>query len=103
VRRAARGRIRTRSARERAPDAPRILFSFAAPADAGGWRPVGDAVMGGISASEAVASGGGTLLFRGTVSFEHGGGFASIRSPAGEFELGGTRGLLLRVRDDGKT
>ena len=80
----------------------RRLFDFADPAQAGGWAPVDDVVMGGVSRSELRPTAEGTAVFRGTVSLEHDGGFASVRSGAVEFALGGSAGLALRVRGDGR-
>ena len=58
--------------------------------------------MGGYSLSRAEFIEGGGLRFRGVVSFDNGGGFASIRSPEAAYDLGGCAGLRLRVQGDGK-
>ena len=66
------------------------------------WAPVDDVVMGGRSASTARVTADGTLMFSGVVSFENNGGFASIRSADGPFDLGRGAGVCVRVRGDGK-
>ena len=44
---------------------------------------------------------GGTAVFRGTVSLENNGGFASVRSGPAEFDMEGYAGIRLRVHGDG--
>ncbi len=80
---------------------PTPLFDFGDTARAGGFLPLGDAVMGGRSRSRVVVE-GRVLRFEGEVSLEDGGGFASIRSEPAPHDLGGARGLALRLRGDGK-
>lgn len=82
-------------------DTPTV-FSFADPAAVQGWRAIDDRIMGGCSLSRAEFVAGGGLRFRGVVSFDNGGGFASIRSPEAAYDLAGCTGLHLRVRGDGK-
>jgi NADH dehydrogenase [ubiquinone] 1 alpha subcomplex assembly factor 1 len=65
------------------------------------WRNIDDVVMGGVSSSRFRIE-NGLGVFEGTVSLENGGGFASVRSTAGDHDLSAARGLLLRVRGDGK-
>lgn len=69
--------------------------------DAPRWLGIGDPVMGGVSIGEMEIS-DGIGVFRGTVSLERGGGFASVRSEDGRFDLSGFAGLLVRARGDGK-
>ncbi len=78
----------------------KVVFDFAKPQDSP-WQPVDDQVMGGRSASRAELA-DGALLFAGDLSLEHGGGFASIRSPAADFGLQGCTGLSLLARGDGR-
>lgn len=66
------------------------------------WDPVDDVVMGGRSASTARVTADGTVLFNGVVSLENNGGFASIKSAEGHFDLGEGAGVCVRVRGDGK-
>lgn len=78
------------------------LFDFGDPALADAWEAVGDPVMGGRSTGRLVAAGAGWAAFTGTVRLDDGGGFASVRSAPGAFDLGGREGLLLEVRGDGR-
>ncbi len=70
--------------------------------DGASWAPIDDVVMGGRSRSEFVSTSEGTWIFRGFVSDENGGGFASVRSGPLGLDLSGREGLRLRVRGDGK-
>ncbi|MCK7593624.1 CIA30 family protein [Pseudomarimonas salicorniae] len=66
------------------------------------WAVVNDGVMGGLSRS-AVAERDGLLQFRGVLSLENNGGFASIRSRGlAGLDLAGSGALQLRVRGDGR-
>jgi monofunctional biosynthetic peptidoglycan transglycosylase len=66
------------------------------------WMVVDDGVMGGLSQSSPVVTEKGTLVFSGHVSLENNGGFASIRHGADEFGLERGKGIMLRVKGDGK-
>jgi monofunctional biosynthetic peptidoglycan transglycosylase len=77
-----------------------ILFDFSQPEATEGWTPINDVVMGGRSHSRIVAGEEGAV-FSGVVSLQ-GGGFASIRSPELNVDLGAYQGIRLRVRTDGK-
>ncbi len=77
------------------------LSSFELQANDTTWFVINDGVMGGISSSTAkIVS--GKLEFAGRVRLENNGGFASIRSNAGQYNLGAFSSLTLRVRGDGK-
>jgi len=80
-----------------------ILFDFSPPSpdDPSAWRSTDDPVMGGVSESEFVATEEGAA-FTGTVSLQHGGGFASVRAPEMECDLSTFDGLRTRLRGDGK-
>ena len=65
------------------------------------WPSIDDVVMGGVSSSEMVVE-DGEATFRGEVSFDNNGGFASVRSLPQLRDLSAFDGLLLRVRGDGK-
>lgn len=84
-------------------DKPRekTLFDFSG-SDSRPWESIDDSIMGGFSQSGSEITGHGSLLFSGSVSLENQGGFASVRSPAGDYDLGGYTGILLRVKGDGK-
>ncbi len=66
------------------------------------WRGTDDIVMGGISNSGFCLSDRQTLVFRGNVSLENGGGFSSVRYDASPGQFANTKGLGIRVRGDGK-
>jgi NADH dehydrogenase [ubiquinone] 1 alpha subcomplex assembly factor 1 len=65
------------------------------------WRNIDDVVMGGLSSSEMVIE-DGVAVFRGDVSLDNYGGFASVRSEPADHDLSAFDGLVLRVRGDGK-
>jgi uncharacterized surface protein with fasciclin (FAS1) repeats len=68
-----------------------------------GWQTVLDGVMGGLSTGRIEAGNGGTLRFSGELSLENNGGFSQIRTSVPEGQFAGARGLLLRVKGDGRT
>jgi monofunctional biosynthetic peptidoglycan transglycosylase len=80
----------------------RIIFDFKNSNEIEPWRIVNDGVMGGLSRSEIVYSDNNTAVFKGTVSLENNGGFASTRTTPRPFNLDGHHGILLRVKGDGK-
>ena len=84
------------------PDATHMLFDFADESARTGWRSVDDVVMGGVSDSDLLVASPQTAAFEGDVSLDHGGGFASVRSPDRLWDLSGFDGLLVRARGDGK-
>lgn len=88
-----------------APEEPSeiILFDFADPATHRSFRPINDGVMGGVSAGTMVHQEGEGAVFRGVVSLENNGGFASVRSLPGTYDLSGFEGITLHVKGDGKT
>jgi len=81
---------------------PRTLFDFT-PNDAvaDGWRNIDDVVMGGVSDSTFEATDDGAT-FRGTVSLENDGGFASVRAPNDPRDLSSYDAFRLRLRGDGQ-
>lgn len=76
-----------------------IVVDFASGAE--GWPSIDDAVMGGLSSSGMVIE-EGFASFRGRVSFDNNGGFASVRSRPQLRDLSAFDGLIVRVRSDGK-
>jgi hypothetical protein len=83
-------------------EASRRLFDFNSPEELGCWEIVNDGIMGGVSESRITVSAESLMTFQGTVSREHNGGFASVRTYPQTFELSGYAGLRLLVRGDGK-
>ena len=77
------------------------LLDFTDPEDVSLWRPVDDAVMGGVSTSRLDLAEPGVARFRGNVSLENFGGFASVRTPPRDWDTAGATAFLLRVRGDG--
>jgi hypothetical protein len=78
----------------------RPVLAFADDAAVTAFAPVNDVVMGGVSEGALVRAGPGVAAFTGRVSFERGGGFASVRAPLPPRALAGAVGLRLRVRGD---
>lgn len=79
-----------------------LLYDFADSHDAG-WTAINDVVMGGMSSGGLAPTGAGSALFHGVVRLEHGGGFASVRSPPRSLDLSSFHGLTIHARGDGKT
>jgi len=78
-----------------------IIFDFSDPETTDLFHPIGDVVMGGVS-SGMLTQEGDHAVFSGKVSLENFGGFASVRSFPGRYDLGGYEGLELEVKGDGK-
>lgn len=84
----------------------KTLASFNSTDEARRWSTSSDAVMGGISSSDAAVEVSGTLVFSGVVRLENNGGFATISGPAASRsgdDLSGYDSIALRVKGDGKT
>jgi len=78
-----------------------IIFDFSDSETTGIFHPIGDVVMGGVS-SGLLTQEGDHAVFSGKVSLENFGGFASVRSLPGRYDLEGHAGLELEVKGDGK-
>jgi hypothetical protein len=65
------------------------------------WMIVNDGVMGGLSKSTAIFT-ENSLLFNGTLSLKNNGGFASIRSGKGKFDLSKYSTVKIRFRSTGR-
>lgn len=76
-----------------------MILDFSAEAEL--WASINDGVMGGVSVGGMVSE-SGHASFRGVVSFDNNGGFASVRSRPEVRDLSSFDGLILRVRGDGK-
>jgi NADH dehydrogenase [ubiquinone] 1 alpha subcomplex assembly factor 1 len=83
-------------------EAVRRLFDFNSPEELGCWEVWTEGVMGGASTSRIAVSAESIATFQGTVSLEHEGGFASVRTYPQRFGLAGYDGLRILVRGDGK-
>ncbi len=77
-----------------------VLFDFTQP-DARPWLPIDDAVMGGVSRSEMRIE-NGRAIFAGMVSLDFGGGFASVRSSPGSWDIGTCTGIEALLHGDGR-
>jgi NADH dehydrogenase [ubiquinone] 1 alpha subcomplex assembly factor 1 len=66
------------------------------------WGVTNDDVMGGVSTSKISAGEDDALIFSGKVSLENNGGFASLQSPADDYNFSAYQGFLLKVKSDGK-
>ena len=71
-------------------------------AETPGWEAVNDGVMGGLSAGAGVIR-DGVMHFSGNLSLENNGGFSSVRTEEGSWDLSGKTHLRLRVKGDGRT
>ncbi len=78
------------------------LFDFSVPTQMDSWRIVNDGVMGGLSQSQMQLSTNNTAVFRGQVSLDNNGGFASVRTVPESYNTAGQTGLRLRVKGDGR-
>lgn len=67
------------------------------------WSSVNDDVMGGVSKGGFQITDRGTLLFKGILSLENNGGFASIRSTSKPVDISGMKALAIRAKGDGRT
>lgn len=78
------------------------LFDFNSKETSGKWFIVNDDVMGGISRSEIIVDKDGFATFSGIVSPDNNGGFASIRSVIEPNQEEKYKGVIIRVKGDGK-
>ncbi len=76
-----------------------ILFDFSTTTSATAWQSVNDEVMGGVSKSSFLLT-NSVAVFRGEVSLENNGGFASVRSSPSRQNLAGFDAFVVRVRGD---
>jgi hypothetical protein len=79
-----------------------ILFDFDDPDKSGKWYVVNDDVMGGVSQSSFKMD-KGIAVFRGTLSPDNNGGFASVRTRLSIETNVAYQGIKIRVKGDGKT
>lgn len=80
----------------------KTVIDFHSPGEQDNWETINDVVMGGVSESRVSVTENKTALFQGVVSLENYGGFSSMRTHPGEFDLSGYHGLIARVKGDGK-
>lgn len=77
----------------------RVIIDFS---NASAWSSIDDVVMGGVSRSEMTVE-NGVATFRGVLSLENNGGFASVRSRPADYDLSGFNGVVVRVKGDGRS
>ena len=82
------------------PDDEHVLFDFTKP-DVRPWLSVDDVVMGGVSQSRMQIE-NSRAVFTGDVSLDFGGGFASVRSDPGLWDLSAFKAISLELRGDGR-
>jgi hypothetical protein len=82
--------------------ADKVLFDFSTDSVIADWQVVNDGVMGGLSRSSFQIA-NGLAIFHGVVSLENNGGFASVRSQPGRFNLIGCDAFFVRARGDGRS
>jgi hypothetical protein len=80
----------------------KLLFDFADPNAVTAWHAIDDRVMGGVSRSRLRSDPAGHAVFKGEVSLERNGGFASVRSDPGDRGLPGAALCEIEVRGDHK-
>jgi hypothetical protein len=81
--------------------ADKFVFDFQTATNTAAWQVVNDDVMGGVSASGFHLT-NDVALFRGKVSLDNNGGFASVRSLPARHDLAGCDAFVVRVRGDGR-
>lgn len=79
-----------------------LLFDFSSTDDWSGWQVENDVVMGGNSSSKLERSVEGNAVFKGTVSLENNGGFASVQYHFAPKDIKGYKKALIILKGDGK-
>lgn len=85
-----------------APGGELVIYDFNADGEKPKWVAENDGVMGGVSKGTGKVE-GGTLVFRGELSLENNGGFASLQTDEGKWDLSGSKSAKIRVKGDGRT
>jgi hypothetical protein len=78
------------------------VFDFSEEDDWSNWEIENDRVMGGRSTAELVRTDMGNALFKGSVSLENNGGFASVQYRFSAIEVSQYSNAVLRLKGDGK-
>ena len=84
-------------------DKHRVIVNFGHPINSVEWMVVNDSVMGGVSRSRVNINPEGYMTFKGNVSLDYGGGFASVRSSYENWRIGKFDGFVIKVLGDGKS
>ncbi len=78
------------------------IFNFSKDTKKNSWIVVNDDVMGGISNSTITVNTNGYGVFRGSVSLENNGGFASVRHAVKGANLTAHSKFIIKIKGDGK-
>ena len=81
--------------------AEKLLYDFQVATNQPVWQVVNDDVMGGVSTSYFEVFSNRVAVFKGVVSLENNGGFASVRSSPVLQDMSGCGCFLVRLRGDG--
>ncbi len=84
------------------PAQPGDLYRFDTAEAVLAWRAIDDRVMGGVSRSGLRHDPAGHAAFKGEVSLEQNGGFASVRSAPSPLGVSGALDCVIEARGDGK-
>jgi hypothetical protein len=80
----------------------KTLFRFGEGMSVQGWDAIDDRVMGGVSLSRLRHDDAGYAVFEGVVSLDRNGGFASVRSGAGQLGMAAALACVIEARGDGR-
>ena len=78
------------------------VFDFSEEDNWSNWEIENDRVMGGISTAEMVRTDAGSALFKGSVSLENNGGFASVQYRFSTVDVTPYSKAVFRIKGDGK-
>ena len=81
---------------------PKLEFDFGKDKSGKDWMIINDGVMGGLSVSTAVLE-NNKIVFSGNISLENNGGFASLRSPFGVYDISNFKSVKIRYKSYGRT
>ena len=79
-----------------------LIFDFSTTNDWSGWEVENDVVMGGNSSSQLERSPEGNAVFKGTISLENNGGFASLQYHFPSKNIKNYTKAFIRIKGDGK-
>lgn len=78
------------------------LFDFKTNSNINNWRIVNDGVMGGLSSSKFEIDEKGNGVFKGNVSLENNGGFASVKYNFPRTNINQFNTIVLKIKADSK-
>ena len=79
-----------------------LIFDFSSTKDSSGWKMQNDVVMGGNSFSKLERSKEGNAIFKGYVSLENNGGFASVHYKFATKDISNYKKAYIKLKGDGK-